>query len=133
VHPHAFQAATKGGPTLASTAHGSVITYRDTLAASTTVRVYRKLRGVTRGHKCVSAPKRKHRHQGRQCVLVTLVGSFTHHDRAGTNRLQFTGRLRGRALRSGSYELKATATLDGRHSPAVGASFVIVVRRGDSR
>jgi hypothetical protein len=126
LHPHEFQAATKGGATTASIERGTVITYRDTLVANTALRVYRELRGARRGHKCVPPPRSKHRRQGKPCVRGVLVGSFTHHDQAGANRLHFTGRLRGHALRPGSYELKATATLHGRHSRTVSAAFVIV-------
>jgi hypothetical protein len=58
---------------------------------------------------------------------LVLVGSFTHHDKLGINRLRFTGRLRGRALSPGSYELDATAKLDGQHSRTISTSFAILV------
>ena len=40
----------------------------------------------------------------------TLRGSFKHAGKAGTNRLRFTGFLRNRALRRGSYRLVGTPT-----------------------
>lgn len=41
---------------------------------------------------------------------VTLAGSITRHGGAGANAFEFTGRLRGRALRPGRYRLSAVAT-----------------------
>jgi parallel beta-helix repeat protein len=121
VKPHKFQTATKGKPT-----DGTGITYRDTLAADTTLRVYRKLRGAKRGGKCVAKPKGNPRPDGKPCMRLVLVGTFMHHDKAGANRLHFTGRIRGHALRPGSYELEVTAKLAGRHSNMLSGSFVII-------
>ena len=128
VQPHQFRAATKGKATIALIAHGTVITYRDTLAADTTLRVYRKLHGAKRGRECVAAPKGKRHRKGKPCVRLVLVGTFTHHDQAGANRLHFTGRLRGRALRPGGYKLEITAKLAGRHSDTLNGSFMIIAR-----
>jgi hypothetical protein len=125
VQPRMFLAASNGKATVALIEHGTVITYRDTLAAHTTLQVDRELRGAKRGRKCVAVPRGKHR-KVKPCMRLVLVGSFTHHDKAGTNRLHFTGRLRGHALRPGSYKLKATAMLDGRRSHTISRSFVII-------
>lgn len=118
VQPHRFRAAT-----------GATVTYRDTLAAHTTLRVYRKLRGVKQGSECVTAPKGKHPRKGKPCTRLVPVGAFMHDDKAGSNHLHFTGRLGGHALRPGSYELRATAKLDGRHSHTISGSFVISAPR----
>ncbi len=125
VEPHTFRAATGGNATGAAIGHGTVISYRDTVAAETTLRVYRMLRGVKRGRTCVAAPRGKHARTGKPCTRLVSVGSFVHRDDAGINRLHFTGRLHGHALRPGSYAIKATASLDGRQSNTVGGSFVI--------
>jgi hypothetical protein len=106
--PDAFQAATRG-PTIASASDtGTTIRYRDTLAAHITFRVFR----------CRNAHGR--------CVRPSLVGSFKHHDHAGTNRLHFSGRLHGNALSAGHYLLRATAKLAGRKSRPVSATFQIL-------
>ena len=55
-----------------------------------------------------------------------LLGTFTHSDKAGANRLRFAGRLRGHALRPGRYIFKAVAALDGLRSQTIGRSFVIL-------
>ncbi len=80
---------------------GTLIRYRDTLAAHTTFRVFR----------CVGPHGR--------CSKLTLVGTFSHHDRAGTNSLRFSGRLHGRALAPGRYMLKIFASLAGLRSPVL--------------
>jgi hypothetical protein len=65
---------------------------------------------------------------GRFTVRAPLVyreiGRFSVRGRRGTNRLRFTGRLRGRALPSGPYRLTAQATDgNGLASPAASAAF----------
>jgi hypothetical protein len=104
VRPHRFRASTKGKAIVAKVESGAKITYRDSMAAVTTFRVYRK----SRHGKWV------------------YVGKFRHHDVAGTNRLRFTGRVGGRALKPGTYKLKAAASTGGRKSSTLKASFVIL-------
>jgi hypothetical protein len=65
---------------------------------------------------------------GRFTVRAPLVyreiGRFSVRGRRGTNRLRFTGRLRGRALPAGPYRLTAQAIdRDGLASPAASAAF----------
>jgi len=106
--PHAFLAATRG-PTISTTRDaGALIRYVDTLAAHSTFTVLR----CARSH-------------GR-CGKLVRVGTFSHRDHAGTNRLRFTGRLHGRALRPRRYVLTVTATLAGRRSSKISTSFVIL-------
>jgi hypothetical protein len=107
VDPNAFPAATRG-PTITSVpATGATIGYHDTLAARTTFRVFRCARAAG------------------PCRQRVLVGSFSHTDHAGDNRLHFSGRLRGRALILGRYVLQATARLGGKTSNTDTTGFVI--------
>jgi hypothetical protein len=92
--PDAFRAATGGGPIGRGTDVGVQLSYRDTLAAQTTLSVYRVSR------------------RGQHGALVR-VGSVTRRDRAGANSFRFSGRLGGRSLTPGSYVLRLTATLTG--------------------
>jgi hypothetical protein len=105
--PRSFLAATSGSPVTLRSDAGVLIRYRDTLAARTTFKVLR----------CVG------RH-GR-CSKRTLVGTFSHRDHAGANRLRFTCRLHGRALNPGRYVLDMTATLAGQRSPILTTSLTI--------
>jgi WD40 repeat protein len=98
--PRRFKPATHGP--------GTTISYRDTLAATTRLQV---LRCTVKHHRCA------HMH---------AVGSFSHHDHAGSNRLRFTGRIHRHALAAGLYELRVVATFHGRHSKAVNSTFTIV-------
>jgi hypothetical protein len=103
VNPHSFVPSTKGKAIVSNIESGSRITYRDSMSAVTTFRVYRK----GRHHKWI------------------YVGNFRHHDLTGTNRLRFTGRVGGHALEPGTYRLKATASTAGRHSRPLTARFTI--------
>jgi hypothetical protein len=56
----------------------------------------------------------------------TAKGSFSHAGKAGTNRFRFTGFLRNRALRRGSYRLVGTPTDAAKNKgKSVRASFRI--------
>jgi alpha-tubulin suppressor-like RCC1 family protein len=106
--PRAFLPANKGPAVAASSPRGTIIRYRDTLAAQSTFQVLR----------CVGP-------RGR-CTRRNALGSFSHRDNAGENRLRFTGRLHDRALSPGHYLLHVTATLARQTSSAITASFVII-------
>lgn len=55
------------------------------------------------------------------------VGSFTHADLAGTNRLHFTGRVKGKPLHIGRYRLRALSrNAAGQTSRALTADFRII-------
>ena len=79
-------------PQAPSIAAPARVSYRLSEAATMTFRVQR-CRKVRRRTRC-----------------RTLRGSFKHAGKAGTNRLRFTGFLRNRALRRGSYRLVGTPT-----------------------
>lgn len=102
IWPTKFTAARHGASIIASGKQGARVSYRDSVAARTKFRVYRMNAGVRR-----------------------LVGSFTHSDTVGQNHFRFSGRVGGRALRAGSYRLKAIARLDGSASQARTVSFTI--------
>jgi hypothetical protein len=103
--PRAFRAATRGPAVGGGPETGATISYQDTLPAQTTFRVLR----------CAGPHGR--------CTRLTLIGSFSHRDHAGRNRLHFTGRLNRRALSPEQYMLSATAAHTGRVATA---TFVIL-------
>jgi WD40 repeat protein len=106
--PRRFRPATRG-PTVARAAStGTTISYRDTLAATTSFHVLR----------CTA----KHH----PCTRLRTAGTFSRHDRGGSNRLRFTGRLHAHSLAAGLYELRVTAALHGRHSKTISVTFTIV-------
>ncbi len=126
-----FKAASSGPSAVAAAKTGTVISYTDTVTAVTTFVVQAAVKGVTKkvGHskKCVAAPsghgKKAH---GKPCVLYRTLGSFTHTDAAGANKLRFTGRIKGRKLKPGTYRLLATAVASGHKSKSQTRAFKIV-------
>ena len=76
---------------------GATITYSDSRAATATLVVLR----------CTASKRGK-------CTHLTRTGSFTHADRAGANRLYFSGRVRGHGLAPGSYRLEVTPRAGGK-------------------
>ncbi len=104
--PAAFAAA-RSGASLSRTRTGARIRYRLSSAAPVTFRVRRLLPGVRAGRHCVKR-SRKHR-RGKRCTRAVLVkGSFKRASSAGSNSAHFSGRVRRRALRPGSYRLTGT-------------------------
>jgi hypothetical protein len=129
--PAAFVAASRGPSTLAARATaakkktGTVISYHDSQAATTTFSVLQPQQGVRNGKRCVKAPKRKQAKQ-RRCRRLVSLGTFSHADRAGQNRLRFTGRVRAKTLTLGRYQLRAVARNSaGETSRAITNSFQI--------
>lgn len=106
--PRSFLAATKGPTVHAHGDAGVLIRYRDTVAARVTIKVLR----------CVG----KHG----SCAKLALVGTFSHRDHAGLNRVRFSGRLHGHALKPGHYVLELSAALAGQRSHTIKARFTIL-------
>ncbi len=100
---------------------GTTITYRDTIAATTTFTVDRKIRGVRSGKKCV-APRGHIAKGARRCSLTVTRGSFSHVDNAGSNKMRFTGQIHGKPLAPAHYSLLVVA------SNAAGASTRRTIR-----
>jgi 6-phosphogluconolactonase (cycloisomerase 2 family) len=91
---------------------GATISYNDSQAATTTFAILRATAGVRSGKRCIAPPRHPaKRRKAKRCTRLVAVGSFTHIDRAGSNRLPFSGRLHGHKLAPGSYTLTATPAL----------------------
>jgi N-acetylneuraminic acid mutarotase len=84
---------------------GAIVSYTNTAASTTRFTVEIRTAGRLQGGRCVSPTVA--RRGSRRCTRYTHLGSFTHQDRAGTNRFTFTGRVRGRKLVVGRYRLRA--------------------------
>lgn len=55
-----------------------------------------------------------------------MRGSFTHKGKAGSNSFKFTGRVGGKSLKPGRYQLVAVATAGSSKSTLKQANFKIV-------
>jgi CSLREA domain-containing protein len=91
--------------------HHVTIAYVDSAAARTTIVLLRRTSGVQRGKRCVAAGRRPSTHR---CTRLVRVGSLSHADRIGRNRLHLTTRLGRVSLPVGTYVLRFTPRLRGR-------------------
>jgi CSLREA domain-containing protein len=105
--PARFAAAKRGSPTAASKKGGTTVSYTDSQKTTTTFVVTRPEAGIRAGKRCIAPPKHRRGHPKR-CTRYVAVGRFSHADVAGANRLHFTGRIGGHALKKGRYRLTAT-------------------------
>lgn len=107
---------------------GTTIDYSDSEAGVTKLTVERVAGGYRLGHRACKAlkPGRHRPKHSKACTSTTTIGSFTHHDRAGANRIGFTGRLHGHTLAAGAYVLKATPTLGTLTGKPISTRFHIV-------
>jgi hypothetical protein len=118
-HPTADKARRHAAPV------GALVSYTDSQAATTTLTVSRRLTGFFSHGSCVTG--RWHARTARRCVRYVTVGSLTHRDRAGLNRLRFVGVVAGRTLRPGSYRMTAVPVdAAHRHGSARSHLFTIV-------
>jgi CSLREA domain-containing protein len=99
IHPSKFKQVTGRHPT------ATIISYRDSRAARTTIVVFA----------CAKKCRR--------------LGRFTHTDKAGANRVKFTGRLGTHALKPGRYELRLTSRLGSAAGKTVTIHFRVTDRR----
>jgi hypothetical protein len=89
-------------------AAGTRIGYRLSERARTSFAVERALRGRRAGRRC-ERPTTRNR-EGRRCVRWRrLRGGFSDRGHRGVNQLRYSGRLRSRPLRRGTYRLVARA------------------------
>jgi hypothetical protein len=101
---------------------GATVGYVDDVLGTTTFEVLRAKSGVLRGHLCTarSTTSTKSKH----CTLYVHLVSFSRHDHKGVDRFHFSGRVAGKALSAGAYELRATP----RRGKTVGASSIVHFR-----
>jgi hypothetical protein len=85
---------------------GTVLRFTLSAAARVEFAFERRLTGRRADGRC-GRPTR-HNRRGRRCSYYANAGSFSQPATAGTNSVAFTGRIAGRALRSGSYRLTLT-------------------------
>jgi hypothetical protein len=128
ISPSSFLAAPSGA-TISKTgkkakkAYGASIGYTNSRVATTTFTVLRLSSGRTQGKSC-KKPSKADKH-GKRCTIYTALGSFTHTDTAGANKLHFSGRLKGKKLAKGSYKLQAVPHNAAGNGVAVSKEFKI--------
>ena len=122
--PSTFPAAASGGSTAAKSKTGTNITYTDNEASKTTFKVLKPAAGRRQGKSC-RKPSARNRH-GRACTRFVVVGSFSHKDKAGRNKIHFTGRVHRHKLAPGKYRLSAAPRAHGKAGKSVTARFKVI-------
>ena len=128
ITPSSF-AASPSGATISSAVasakkkYGATISYRDSLVATTTFTIFHEVSGRKQGGSC-KRPAKSNRH-GKRCTILTTSGGFSHADRAGTNSLHFSGRLKGKKLVKGAYKLRAVPHNAAGNGIALSRSFTV--------
>ena len=122
--PSTFPAAASGGSTAAKSKTGTNITYTDNEASKTTFKVLKPAAGRRQGKSC-RKPSARNRH-GRACTRFVVVGSFSHKDKVGRNKIHFTGRVHRHKLAPGKYRLRVTPRAHGLSGKAVTRPFKII-------
>lgn len=108
-----------------ASAGGARVSYQLNEPATVQFTVQRASRGRRVGRRCV-AQRRSNRRRRRCTRYVGVRGSFSHQARGGNNSFRFTGFVRRRALRRGSYRLTGLPTDAARNKGlAVRARFRI--------
>jgi hypothetical protein len=128
-HP-VFRVGLKSTPLLGRTTRshprGDTVSFRLSQPAVVTVRIQRKLPGRRVGRVC-KRPTRRLRLRPR-CTRLVLKATLRRTARAGRNRIAFSGRIRGHALKPGRYRAAFTAANAAGTSALRALSFRIVAR-----
>jgi CSLREA domain-containing protein len=122
--PSTFAAAGSGGSTAAKRKTGTNITYTDSQASKTGFKVLRPAAGRRQGKSC-RRPSARNRH-GRACTRFVVVGSFSHKDKSGRNKVHFTGRVHRHKLAPGKYRMRATPRAHGVTGKPATRAFKII-------
>jgi hypothetical protein len=120
----AFVAANFGPSAVAAAKVGTTVSYRLSEAARVTFTVEKPKPGIRRGGRCVKRTRKAPANAKKCTRWVQVKGSFAQDAKAGANSIRFMGRLRGRALRRGSYRLVLKA------KDAAGNATAKPLRRG---
>ena len=117
-----FRATARGRAFAAArrTPRGAVLSWRDSEAASTVVRLARIATGHLSGHRCLAGRPTGRR---RPCKREVALSKLDHTDVAGANTLHLTGRLHNRKLPPGSYTLTLTPSAGGLTGAPVAVLF----------
>ncbi len=126
--PTRFAAARSGASTAKKrkkAAVGTTVSYTADQPSTTTVTVVRVRPGIKKGATCV---KRKKGAKGKACSRLTTMGTLSRSDPIGSITFRFTGRLKGKALRVGTYRLKVRGANVKGSGTAVSRRFKIIKR-----
>jgi hypothetical protein len=111
-------------PNALKTGTGATLSYTDSQVATTTFTALLKEPGRRNKQGVCAKPPRRPR--GRPCTRLVKIATFTNSDSAGVNSFHVSGRVNGRKLKPGSYQLQAVArNAGGLTSKPVATSFSV--------
>lgn len=105
---------------------GTVFSFRLDQPATVEIAIQVRARGRRVGRTCRPDSRRLRRRP--PCTRTVTLASLTRTGHAGRNKVAFSGRLRGKALKSGRYQAAFTARDPGGTSTAKTLAFTIVKR-----
>jgi uncharacterized delta-60 repeat protein len=105
---------------------GTTFAFRLDQAATVKIAIQAKARGRRVGRSCRAASRRL-RHKP-PCTRTITVAALVRSAHAGLNKVPFSGRIRGKALRPGHYQATFTAADSAGAAPSKTLSFIIVSR-----
>jgi glycine rich protein len=105
---------------------GTTFSFRLDQSATVRIAIQTRSRGRRVGHTCKPDSRRLRRRP--RCTRTVTIATLTRTAHAGLNRVAFSGRIRGKALKPGRYQAVFTATDSAGASPPRGLSFTIVRR-----
>jgi hypothetical protein len=101
------------------------VTYTLNVAATITLTLKQRAPGRKVKGRCARQTKKNHK-QARCTRLVAVPGSITLAGKAGANAFTFTGRIGGRKLGPGGYQLTASPTANGHTGTPQTVTFKVV-------
>jgi hypothetical protein len=114
------------GQTARRRARATTFSFKLDQAATVTVTIQRKGSGRRVRHAC-KPPSNRLRHNAK-CTLYTTVATLARTAHAGLNKLEFTGRVRGRVLRPAQYQALFSTTDAAGSSRPQAITFTIAAR-----
>jgi PKD repeat protein len=112
------------GSTARAHKHGTVFSFLLDQPATVKIPIQTKVRGRRVGRSC-RADNRRLRHKPR-CATTITIATLTRIARAGLNKVAFSGRIRGKALKPGRYQAAFTAIDSAGASNPKTLSFTVV-------
>jgi virginiamycin B lyase len=107
---------------------GTRVRFRLNDVATVRMKIERRLAGRRAGRRCVAPKPTLHSRQ--RCPRFVRRGTLVRRNlAAGTQRIAFSGRIGGRALKPGRYRLTAVASAGGDRSKPRRAAFTVVAPR----
>ncbi len=109
-----------------SRGHGTTFHFTLSERATVSVKLTKRAAGRVKGHACVAPTKALEHSHSRKCSRTVNIGTVKAVEPAGSDTLKFNGKIRGRAIKPGSYSASITANNFAGETHPVGLRFTVV-------